>query len=220
MVRVKNISPKKTISLSFNVTLHPGQSRAIAEITPAIDRLREKGLVTVEDAEAIQTAKDIDYVRKSLFHKIKETDYNLGRRIKKRVVQPLSKEVLKMNASKLFDLSSSESGNDFQYTAKLGGPDGNSIRVAFVDPGGASATLGVVVSGSDITVNLGRAASALNSTLDEVRDALNADVDALELGSASLLPGVTGTSVVDTAVGLTNLANGELTSSMSGKYKL
>lgn len=54
--------------------------------------------------------------------------------------------------------------NDLVFTAVPLGTLGNGISVTYVDPGGATATLGVVVSGRDITVNLGRAASAINTT--------------------------------------------------------
>lgn len=56
--------------------------------------------------------------------------------------------------------------NDLVFTAVPLGVIGNQLTITYVDPGGATATLGVVVAGNgrDITVNLGRAASAINTT--------------------------------------------------------
>lgn len=74
--------------------------------------------------------------------------------------------------------------NDIDFTAVPYGAKGNNISIAYVDPGGASATLGVVVTGNIddgvlITVNLGRAASAINTTADLLKAALDtADVSA------------------------------------------
>lgn len=117
---------------------------------------------------------------------------------------------LKLKASKMYDLASSEAGDDLLYTAKASGVDGNLINLTFVNPAGPSAALGVVVSGKDITVNLGTdGASVLNSTLKEVLDALNASLDAKALGTASLLPGVDDTATVDTAVAQAYLEGGE-----------
>lgn len=75
--------------------------------------------------------------------------------------------------------------NDIDFTAVPYGAKGNNISIVYVDPGGATATLGVVVTGSDdegwlITVNLGRAASAIDTTADLLKAALDtADVSAL-----------------------------------------
>lgn len=74
--------------------------------------------------------------------------------------------------------------NDIDYTAVPYGALGNNISIRYVDPGGVTATLGVVVTHptSDttlITVNLGRAASAINTTADLLKAALDtADVSA------------------------------------------
>lgn len=74
--------------------------------------------------------------------------------------------------------------NDIDYTAVPYGAKGNNISIRYVDPGGATATLGVVVTGNIddgllITVNLGRAASAINTTGDLLKAALDtADVSA------------------------------------------
>ena len=64
------------------------------------------------------------------------------------------------------------SNNDLLFTATHGGTWGNAIQVAYIDPGGTSADLGVVVSGFLITVNLGRAASAITTTADTIASAM------------------------------------------------
>lgn len=72
--------------------------------------------------------------------------------------------------------------NDIDFTAVPYGAKGNNISIAYVDPGGTTATLGVVVTGNIddgvlITVNLGRAAGAINTTGDLLKAALDsADV--------------------------------------------
>lgn len=85
--------------------------------------------------------------------------------------------------------------NDLVFTAVPIGTLGNSISVTYVDPGGATATLGVVVSGKDITVNLGRAASAINTT----GTLLKAAVDGLPAAAALVTVANSG---ADTGAGL------------------
>lgn len=97
--------------------------------------------------------------------------------------------------------------NDLKFTAKHGGSWGNQIQVAYVDPGGASATLSVVVTGFLITVNLGRAASAINTTADQVKAAIETNLDALSLVDVANAGPDTGVGVV-TAMAATSLAGG------------
>jgi hypothetical protein len=95
--------------------------------------------------------------------------------------------------------------NDLVYTAKAAGFGGNAITVAYVDPGGVSATLGVVVTGNAIVVNLGRAASAINSTAAAVAAAIAASVPANALVSVANSGADNGTGLV-TALAATHLA--------------
>jgi hypothetical protein len=100
-------------------------------------------------------------------------------------------------------------------TAKAGGTWGNNITYVQVDPGGTTATLGVVTtydsSGNPtITVNLGRAASAINSTALQVKNAINNDPLASQFVTAS--NSGTGATVVAAAgssalTGGTNVGN-------------
>jgi hypothetical protein len=103
--------------------------------------------------------------------------------------------------------------NDLLFTAKNADYLGNSVRVAFVNPGG---TVGrtIVVAGNDITVNLAVTAGAINGTetATSIAAAINADVPASGLVTAAVKVGDTGAGVV-AAFALTNLAGGAWTKS-------
>lgn len=90
------------------------------------------------------------------------------------------------------------------YTANVAGKGGNSISIKLVDPGQAG-ELGVVVTGTDIVVNLEYEGSALTSTALEVVEAINADKDASALITAA--PLTTGEGVAAAAT-KTSLAGG------------
>ena len=50
------------------------------------------------------------------------------------------------------------------YADSIGGAPANAYTVAYVDPGGTTATLAITITGSAISVSLGRAANAINTT--------------------------------------------------------
>lgn len=54
--------------------------------------------------------------------------------------------------------------NAITWTAVEAGAAGNDVTLTIVDPGGVSASLSVDVDGDDVIVNLGRAASAIDTT--------------------------------------------------------
>lgn len=101
--------------------------------------------------------------------------------------------------------------NDLTFTAKNADVGGNSVRVAFVNPGG---TVGrtIVVAGNDITVNLAVTAGAINGTetATSIAASINADANASALVTAAVKTGDTGAGVV-TAFALTNLTGGSWT---------
>lgn len=97
--------------------------------------------------------------------------------------------------------------NDLVFTAKAGGQWGNSIQIAYVDPGGVSATPSVVVAGFLIAVNLGRASSAISTTAARIISLIESSADARALVSAALAPGSDGSGVV-TALSPTSLTGG------------
>ncbi|MCC7479195.1 hypothetical protein IT575_12155 [bacterium] len=88
--------------------------------------------------------------------------------------------------------------NDLTFTASklFSGEIGNQISVKYVDPGGTSATEGVVVEGFTIIVNLGRAASAVNSTGTSVKAAIEAHALASKMVSVALKTGNDGSGLV------------------------
>ena len=89
------------------------------------------------------------------------------------------------------------------FTAQDAGVAGNSITVALVN-GGLNQVLGVVVTGTDIVVNVATdGAGAITSTEAEVQNALNNDVDAVALISTS-----NGGVAVTTAIIATALSGG------------
>lgn len=99
------------------------------------------------------------------------------------------------------------SDNDLVFTAKAGGSWGNAIQVAYIDPGGVSADPSVVVEGFLITVNLGRAASAINTTAARVQSLVESNVDASKLVSVANAGSNDGSGLV-TAMTATALTGG------------
>lgn len=77
-------------------------------------------------------------------------------------------------------LTKGTGNSKIRFTAKAGGVDGNDITVAAINPG-SNATLGIVVTGTDIVINLGYSSSAIDSTVNDVIAALYADEDAAAL---------------------------------------
>lgn len=101
--------------------------------------------------------------------------------------------------------------NDLVYTARKGGPGGNSIRVQYVDPGAPSQSLSVSMRGFDIIVNLATSgASAITSTAALVKAAV--EVAARDLVSVEYASSNDGSGVV-TALSITNLTGGSLQTS-------
>jgi hypothetical protein len=99
------------------------------------------------------------------------------------------------------------SNNDLVFTARAGGTWGNSIQVAYIDPGGVSANPSVVVSGFLITVNLGRAASAINTTAARIMSLIGSSLDATKLVSVANASANDGSGLV-TAMTATALTGG------------
>lgn len=97
--------------------------------------------------------------------------------------------------------------NDLVFTARAGGSWGNAIQVAYIDPGGVSANPSVVVEGYLITVNLGRAASAINTTAARVQSLIESNSDASRLVSVANAGSNDGSGLV-TAMASTPLTGG------------
>lgn len=93
-------------------------------------------------------------------------------------------------------------------TSKLAGAEGNSITLALVNPGTASAALGVTVTGTAIVVSLATSAgSAVTTTAAQLIAAINASADAFALVAAAAVSGSTGAGVV-AALAATALSGG------------
>jgi len=97
--------------------------------------------------------------------------------------------------------------NDLVFTAKKGGTWGNSIQVEYIDPGGTTATLSVVVSGFLITVNLARVASAISTIASDISTAIAASRDASDMVTVANSGADTGAGLV-IALSATNLSGG------------
>ena len=111
-------------------------------------------------------------------------------------------------ASKTFGVVASD--NAFKVTALEPGTAGNAIKVTLVDPPSNNASLGVVVTGTAIVVNLATdGASAVTSTADAVVDAINADTAAKALVSASSAVGDSNGTGVVAAAAETALTGGQ-----------
>lgn len=99
--------------------------------------------------------------------------------------------------------------NDLVFTARIGGPGGNAIRVEYIVAGN-NTPLTVVVRGYDITVNVATGgAGAATSTSALVKAALEANSDATRLIIVAHAASNDGTGVV-TALSFTALAGGNL----------
>lgn len=93
-------------------------------------------------------------------------------------------------------LGNAPSGTGIVYTAAEAGTAGNNVRVRYVDPGEASATLAVTVDGNDITVALGTdTESAISSTAADIITAVKTSAEAGALATAAAAEGSSGTGI-------------------------
>lgn len=98
--------------------------------------------------------------------------------------------------------------NDLRFVAKNKGTDGNDITIDYVDGAGNNIPLTVDVTGDNITVNLATdGSSAPTSTANDIKAAIEADVDANALVTVTLKTGNDGTGVA-TAMAATDLDGG------------
>lgn len=96
--------------------------------------------------------------------------------------------------------------NDLVYTSKLAGTAGNAITIAYIDPEQAAA-LSIVVTGTDIVVNLAHDGSGITTTADNISAAIALDVDANALVGVANKVANNGSGVV-TAMAATPLVGG------------
>jgi hypothetical protein len=96
--------------------------------------------------------------------------------------------------------------NDLVYTSKLTGTAGDAITIAYIDPAGAGA-LSIVVTGTDIVVNLAHDGGGITTIADDISAAIALDVDANALVGVADKAANDGSGVV-TAMAETPLAGG------------
>lgn len=96
--------------------------------------------------------------------------------------------------------------NDLVYTSKLTGVAGDAITIAYIDPAQVGA-LSIVVTGTDIVVNLAHDGIAITTIADDISAAIALDVDANALVGVADKAGNDGSGVV-TAMLATALAGG------------
>lgn len=112
------------------------------------------------------------------------------------------------NVQASLDTDLTGANNDLAYTAVAAGEDGNAVTIAYVDPGENNAVLEVLVSGTDIVVNLATDGDGLiTTTADDIVTALEADTGASALVTVANKAANDGTGVV-TALEATLLADG------------
>jgi hypothetical protein len=111
------------------------------------------------------------------------------------------------------------SNDDLVFTHTAGGTVGNSYTIVYTDPGAASQSLAVTVSGYAVTVSLATdGAKAITSTALQIMNAINTSPGCkfINLG-ASLATGSTGAGVV-TAMSVQSLAGGLNVASHTAKF--
>jgi len=110
------------------------------------------------------------------------------------------------NDSAAVTINPAGANNSLTFTAATAGKSGNDITVTYVDPG-ETATLGVVVTGPAIVVNLGYAAGAITTTGTLLSSAIEAEAAAAALVTVADAGGDTGAGLV-TAMAIVSLAGG------------
>lgn len=103
--------------------------------------------------------------------------------------------------------------NALTFTARQYGTDGNALRITYVDPGAASQSLAVTVSGPSIVVSLAtNGGASITSTAAQVKAAIEASAPANELVTVAINTGDTGVaddgSGVVTAMAVTAFTGG------------
>lgn len=98
--------------------------------------------------------------------------------------------------------------NDLVFTAKTKGVIGDDITIAYINPAANDAELSVVVTGTDIVVNLATGAGgAITTIASDITAAILANAEANALVSVANAAANNGTGLV-IALAETNLANG------------
>lgn len=134
----------------------------------------------------------------------KESGYLAGAVAQVRMNDVVSNAVLEVKSSLSTDLVGDD--NDLVYTSKLTGVAGDAITIAYINPAQAGA-LSIVVTGTDIVVNLAHDGNAITTTADDISDAIALDPAAHALVGVANKAGNDGSGVV-TAMAETALTGG------------
>jgi len=130
-----------------------------------------------------------------------ESDNIIGRRITVNLATGAK-------GASLIETSLVGDNNDLRFTAAEAGADGDDITIAYIDPSANNASLGMVVTGTDIVINLATGAGgAITTTANQILALINGTLISQKLVTVTLKAGSNGTGVV-TALVETNLANG------------
>ena len=97
--------------------------------------------------------------------------------------------------------------NDLVFTAVNAGPEGNSIQIEYLEPGGDNA-LSVTVEGQKIIVSLATTGGASTSTAADVMTAVQSHAVASKMVSVDNATSNDGTGIISTALSATNLTGG------------
>jgi len=113
----------------------------------------------------------------------------------------------KILAASVLTTALTGTNNDLVFTAKTQGIAGDAISVEYVDPGGTTADLSVVLTDKKITINLARAADAITTIASDIITAVGALAGADDLVAVTNSGADDGTGVV-TAMAEAYLAGG------------
>lgn len=126
-----------------------------------------------------------------------QSNYQLNKRLTAlRLLSPAAALAAPVNAvAALLTTALTGANNDLVFTAKVKGTAGNSITVAYINPGQEAAAEVVTVNGSDIVVTL-RSVSSVLSTAAQVKAAIEAKAEAAALVSVANSGADTGAGAV------------------------
>lgn len=133
-----------------------------------------------------------------------ESGYLAGAVAQVRMDDVVTNEVLEVKS--ILSTALDGDNNDLVFTSKLTGVAGDAITIAYIDPAQAGA-LSIVVTGTDIAVNLAHDGNAITTTADDISDAIALDPAADALVGVANKAGNDGNGVV-TVMAKTALTGG------------
>lgn len=199
----KTYSPSPVIETAAQVPYRftmRGSAEHTCKLPTAAD-VRVLGIVSEHSATAVGDAASVHY--EGIVKLELDGAYNAGDRINCAGTSGKGKRASASYTSNMTNATD----NDFVATAVEQGSKGNDITLELVDPGGASSTLAVQVQGRHISVTLGRAASAVDTTPTLLAAAIAANALAAALVLITNKTGNDGSGLVE-ALGPVQLSGG------------